>query len=145
MASNYRYLDVMTVRSSQVGAKLDSKSSHTSLLIEPIVMPNLEHIVIDHDKNDAEPCLFYPNGDKNKNIRREMEHTVVKHHLIDHSQYLEKHKKEYFRYVKKDKYANAQGPPLYYGKKHDPEVDGLLKKMHNTEKKIKGTIQIRLG
>jgi hypothetical protein len=114
-------------------------------MIEPILMPNLTHIIIDHDKNDAEPCLFYPNGDKNKNLRREIEHTVVKHHLIDHSQIVEKHKKEYFRYVKKDKYANAQGPPLFYGKKYDPEVDDILKNMKNTEKKIHGTVQIRLG
>ena len=145
MTSNHRYLDVMTVRPSQAGVNLDKKSQHGSLLIEPILMPSLEHIVIDHDKNDAEPHLFYPNGDKNKNIRREIEHTVVKHHLIEHTQIIEKHKKQYFRYVKKDKYANAKGPPLYYGKKYDPDVDDIIRNMKNTEKKIHGTVQIRLG
>ena len=145
MASNHRYLDVMTVRPSQAGANLESKSAHSNLLIEPVLMPNLEHIIIDHEKNNAEPCLFYPNGDKNKNIRREIEHTVVKHHLIEHSQIIEKKRKEYFRYVPKNKYASAQGPPLYYGKKYDPEVDSIVKSMKQTERKIYGTVQIRLG
>jgi hypothetical protein len=145
MASNHRYLDVMTVRPSHAGVTKEAKQPHNHLMIEPVVMPDLTHIVIDHDKNDAEPCLFYPNGDKNKNIRREIEHTVVKHHLIEHSQLVEKHKKQYFRYVKKDKYANARGPPLYYGKKYDPEVDRIVSRMKDTEKKIVGTVQIRLG
>lgn len=135
----------MTVRPSQAAVSKESKLSHNSLAIEPVLMPDLTHIVIDHDRNDAEPCLFYPNGDKNKNIRREIEHTVVKHHLIENTQYIEKHKKEYFRYVKKDKYANARGPPIYYGKKYDPEVGQIMAKMKETEKKIQGTVQIRLG
>jgi hypothetical protein len=145
MASNHRYLDVMTVRPSHAGVAKTTKQAHNHLMIEPVVMPDISHIVIDHDKNDAEPCLFYPNGDKNKNIRREIEHTVVKHHLIEHSQFVEKHKKQYFRYTKKDKYANARGPPLYYGKKYDPEVDRIVSRMKDTEKKIVGTVQIRLG
>lgn len=145
MASNHRYLDVMTVRSSKAGVTLDTKSHHSSLLIEPVLMPNLTHCVIDHDRNDAEPCLFYPNGDKNKNLRREIEHTVVKHHLIQNSQIIEKHRKEYFRYHPKDKYENARGPPLFYGKKYDPDVDNILKTMKNTEKKLYSTVQLRLG
>lgn len=70
MATNHRYLDVMTVRSSAQAGKSSSfrpnatnPNHHASLLlIEPIVMPNLDHISIDHEINTSEPCLFYPNG-----------------------------------------------------------------------------------
>lgn len=135
----------MTVRNSQAGVVRDAeRSSHSGLLIEPILMPKLDHIVIDHERNNAEPCLFYPNGDKNKNIRREIEHTVVKHHLLDHAQIVEKHKKQYFRYTPIDKYAYARGPPLYYGKKSNPELNEIVKKMKETEKKLHGTVQVRL-
>eukprot|EP00600_Ochromonadales_sp_CCMP1393_P005805 CAMPEP_0174959344 /NCGR_PEP_ID=MMETSP0004_2-20121128/3126_1 /TAXON_ID=420556 /ORGANISM="Ochromonas sp., Strain CCMP1393" /LENGTH=144 /DNA_ID=CAMNT_0016207655 /DNA_START=45 /DNA_END=479 /DNA_ORIENTATION=- len=144
MALNHRYLDVMTVRPSKVAVSNEVKPQHSSLLIEPILMPNLDHAQIDHEKNNAEPCLFYPNGDKNKNIRREIEHTLVKHHLIEQSKIVEKHKKEYFRIKKKNKFAHVQGPPLYYGKKYDPEVHGLLTTMKETERKIHGTTQLRL-
>jgi hypothetical protein len=145
MASNHRYLDVMTVRSSQAGVNLSTQSSHSTLLIEPILMPDLDHIIIDHEKNNVEPCLFYPNGDKNKNIRREIEHTVVKHHLIEHSKIVEKKKKQYFRYTPTNKYASAQGPPLYYGKKYDADADQIIKSMKELEKKMHGTVSVRLG
>jgi hypothetical protein len=143
-AQNHRYLDVMTIRPSKAGVTTDIKTPHSSLLVEPVLMPSLDHIIIDHEKNNAEPCLFYPNGDKNKNIRREIEHTLVKHHLIEHHSTVEKRRKEYFRIVKKNKYAHVQGPPLYYAKKYDPEVHDLLKTMKQTEYKISGTCQLRL-
>ena len=47
-----RYLDVMTVRPSQAAALHDSKTPHSSLLIEPILMPNLQHIEIAVEKKN---------------------------------------------------------------------------------------------
>mmetsp|Transcript_6033 Transcript_6033/g.13185 ORF Transcript_6033/g.13185 Transcript_6033/m.13185 type:complete len:131 (+) Transcript_6033:169-561(+) len=128
-AHNHRYLDVMTIRPKAGVTHI--KTPHSVLLVEPVLMPSLDHIIIDHEKNNAEPCLFYPNGDKNKNIRREIEHTLVKHHLIEHSQIVEKHRKEYFRIVQKSKYGHVK-------------VHSLLKSMKQTEYKIDGTTQLRL-
>lgn len=134
----------MTVRTSQGGVKQDTKTPHSSLLIEPVLLPNLDFINIEPQKNLAEPCLFYPNGEKNKNLRREIENTVVKHHLIQHSQHVPKKYKTKFRLKPVDKYADVKGPPLYYTKKPDPSTEDVLLQMRRTEHKIHSTVQIRL-
>lgn len=107
-------------------------------------MPNLEHINIDVQKEAGENCLFYPNGHKNRNIRREIENTVIKHQLDESHTEREKRRKNKYRIVKKDLYANAKGPPLYYSKKSDPQTMDLLKSMRLTEGKITNTVSIRV-
>ena len=144
MNTNHRYLDVMTIRTSNGGLSNETKTPHSKLLIEPVLLPSLEHIQIANERNLAEPCLFYPNGEKNKNLRREIENTVVKHHLIERSQAVKKREKELFRLKKVDKYAHVKQKPLYYAKKPDPETDDLILKMKGTESRIHGTVQIRL-
>lgn len=147
MNTNHRYLDVMTMHSTAsavtVGRQKQNQQ-HSSLLIEPVMLPNMDHIQLDSERNLAEPCLFYPNGEKNKNLRREIENTVVKHHLIERSQEREKKKKDVYRVKSIDKYAHVQGPPLYYGKKADIETDKMLLKMRKTEKLLDGTVALRL-
>lgn len=140
---SHRYLDVMTVRPSQGGVR-NVKTPHSSLLIEPILMPNLEHISIDVHKEAGENCLFYPNGEKNRNIRREIENTVIKHQLNERENEKQKKKKDKFRVVKKDPYANVVGPPLFYLKKPDPETENIIKSMKNTQGKIHATVQVRV-
>ncbi len=146
MTTNHRYLDVMTVRPSQGGLvrQQNSKLSHSLLLIEPILMPNLEHINIDVNKDASENCLFYPNGHKNRNIRREIENTVIKHQLNQNENHREKKRKNKYRIVTKDIYADAKGPPLYYSKKLDQETSQLIRAMKTTEGKIHSTVQIRV-
>lgn len=139
-----RYLDVMTVRPSQVASLADSKNPHSSLLIEPILMPNLQHIDIDPSAQEfKQNCLFYPNGTKNKHLRKEIESTTKKYDLaaLDHTT---ERKKDKFRIIKKDKYADVKGPPLYYTRRSDPETVDLLKAVKDNETKITGTVNLKL-
>lgn len=142
MATNQQPSVSSTVYSS--AAKPDSPP-HANLLIEPVLLPNMQHVHVDSQQDLEESCLFYPTGHKNKNIRREIENAVVKHHIIENSRMLASRKrKEIYRIVRPDPYANAKGPPLVYTKKKDPEVENLLGRMRHTEGKIEGLVQIRL-
>lgn len=139
-----RYLDVMTVRPSQAAALHDSKTPHSSLLIEPILMPNLQHIEIDPTANEfKQNCLFYPNGTKNKHMRKEIESTTKKYELASMERETEK-KKDKYRIIKKDKYADVKSPPLFYTRKGDAEIVNLLKSVKDNENKITGTVSLRL-
>jgi hypothetical protein len=170
LVSSHRYLDVLTTRSSQgVRSALTSspttknpstylhgephslsrpetsnKSSHRQLLIEPVLLPNLQHVNVDSLQDLEENCLFYPDGHKNKNIRREIESSVVKHHILENSKMKTGKTKDRFRVVRKDAYANAKGPPLFYGKEKDPEVADLLKQIRSKERKIVNTVQVHI-
>lgn len=119
--------------------------NHASLLIEPILLPNMQHVHVDSQQDLEESCLFYPTGHKNKNIRREIENSVVKHHIIENSRMIASRKrKEVYRIIRPDPYANAKGPPLVYTKKKDDVVENIIGKMHNTRGKMDGLVQIRL-
>lgn len=152
MTTNHRYLDVLTVRSSNAGlgssaftssySSSDKSRQHNKLLIEPIILPSLDHIPVNEDVDDLKPCLFYPNGEKNRNIRREIEHTVVKHHLINRNNIQEIKGKSFFRVEKIDQYANAKGPPIFYGRKRDPKFEELLKNVRHVENKIHRTVDV---
>jgi hypothetical protein len=71
-----RYLDVMTVRTSQ--GTLKQSAPHAQLLVEPIVLPDMTHLTVDDTLEVHESCVFYPTGQKNKNMRRTMEEMVRK-------------------------------------------------------------------
>lgn len=143
MTTNGRYLDVMTVRPSQAASVGDLKNPHSALLIEPILMPNLQHIEIENSLEFKQNCLFYPNGTKNKLMRKEIAATTKKYESIrvDHSNETRPDK---FRVIKKDKYANVKGPPLFYTRSADVETSQLLKSVKDNETKIAGTVQLKL-
>ncbi|RYG64744.1 hypothetical protein EON64_13355, partial [archaeon] len=46
---------------------------HCALLVEPVLLPALHHVHVESPQDLEESCLFYPNGSKNRNIRREIE------------------------------------------------------------------------
>lgn len=134
-----------TMNSTVLSSSKPESTPHANLLIEPILLPNMQHVHVDSQQDLEESCLFYPTGHKNKNIRREIENAVVKHHIIENSRMLAARKrKEIYRIVRPDPYANAKGPPLVYTKKKDKEVEQLLGKMRHTEGKIESLVQIRL-
>lgn len=149
LTSTHRYLDVMTVRTSQ-GRVPKSTGSHTSLLIEPILIPSLDHVNIEPPKEmPKEKCLFYPDGHKSKSINREIENAVRSYSLIEHSEFNNalgpppgsanlrpKHKKS--------KYADLVKEPLYYKGRKDNETANLIKSIKDNEGKIRGTVTIRL-
>ncbi len=118
--------------------------NHTSLLIEPVLLPNLQHVHVDTVQDLEESCLFYPDGHKNRNIRREIESSVVKHHILENNKLKSVKKKDRYRIVHKDIYADVKGPPLYYTKPRDPEMKELVKKMREKEGKILGTVQVKI-
>lgn len=121
-----------------------SPTTHNKLLIEPILLPNLQHVHVDNPQDLEESCLFYPNGHKNKNIRREIESNVVKHHIIENNRMKIPEKKNKYRVIPKDIYADVKGPPLYYTKPKDKETEDLLKTVRNKEHKIISTVQVRI-
>jgi hypothetical protein len=121
-----------------------STATHSTLLIEPILLPNLQHVHIDNPQDLEESCLFYPNGHKNRNIRREIESSVVKHHIIENNKIKPPVKKNKYRVLPKDPYANAKGPPLYNGKDKDRETEELLKSIRSKEYKIVSTVQVQI-
>lgn len=121
-----------------------SLTAHNSLLIEPILLPNLQHVHIDNPQDLEESCLFYPNGHKNRNIRREIESSVVKHHIIENNKLKPPVKKNKYRVLPKDPYANAKGPPLYYGREKDHDTEDMLKSLRSKEHKIVSTVQVQI-
>lgn len=118
--------------------------AHSSLLIEPILLPNLQHVHVDTVQDLEESCLFYPDGHKNRNIRREIESSVIKHHILENNKVKHVKTKDRYRIVRKDIYRDVKGPPLYYTKKEDAEMKDLLKTIRNKESKIVSTVQVRI-
>lgn len=119
-------------------------NSHTSLLIEPVLLPNLQHVHVDTVQDLEESCLFYPDGHKNRNIRREIESSVVKHHILENNKLQPIKKKDRYRIIRKDIYADVKGPPLFYTKPEDPEMKNLVKKIRAKEGKILSTVQVKI-
>lgn len=170
LVSSHRYLDVLTSRPSQrQNSTVNSsgiqkvpstflhaethdlsrpassiKPNHNNLLIEPILLPNLQHVNVDSLQDLEENCLFYPDGHKNKNIRREIESSVVKHHILENSKYKPPKMKDRYRVIQKDMYADVRGPPLYYTKPKDPEMEQLMKQIRSKESKIVSTVQVKI-
>ena len=64
MAKSIRYMDVMAVRSSSKG----TNTQH--LLVEPLVLPDMDHVDVEQTAEISDKCLFYPSGKKNKNLRQ---------------------------------------------------------------------------
>lgn len=86
--SNTRYMDVLTVRPSTGASRGNTGNGrttpHSSLLVEPIVLPDMQHVSVDLKEDITESCLFYPTGQKNKNMRRELEVAVRGMYEPDH-------------------------------------------------------------
>jgi hypothetical protein len=135
-----RYLDMMTVRPSQ-GKITKSGDTHHSMLIEPILLPNLEHIHVDVSHSQTENCLFYPNGHKNRNMRKEIESTVKRH---DEMPQEEKRRTSKYRTNPVDQYAHVKPKPLQFSRKMNDETADIIKSMKHTQGKLYGTTQIRL-
>lgn len=125
----------------------NSNSIHSSLLIEPILLPNIQHISIDNPQDlEESACLFYPNGQKNKNMRREIETSILKHQMISRSVLKNKIKPKdnKIKQAKYDPYADVKPSTLYFKKEEkDPESVEILKTMREREKKIKNLLHIQ--
>jgi hypothetical protein len=70
-------MDVLTVRTSHATTTRD-RAPHSKLLVEPVVLPDMNHLSVDDTLEVHESCIFYPTGQKNCNMRRTMEEMVRK-------------------------------------------------------------------
>ncbi len=131
---------MMTVRPSQ-GMIVKASSTHQSLLIEPVLLPSLEHIHVDVSNTTSDNCLFYPNGHKNRNMRKEIENTVKRHDEIPREV---KKRKSKYRVIPADPYEHIKSSPLQHSRKLRNETIDIIKSMRDTESKMQATTQIRL-
>jgi len=71
--SQHRYLDVMTIRSSNGSSKL-IKDGKSSLLLEPVHLPEMVHVHVDPARGDSQDSrFFYATGEKNPNLNKHIE------------------------------------------------------------------------
>ena len=144
---SHRYLDVLTIRPSHGKSSVVNKNSHSSLLIEPVLLPNLEHLNMDPLPEIQHNCLFYPNGDKNKNMRNEIEQSIKKHQasILEETLANEPIIKNKYRKFKTNKYKNVKSiEPLFYSKQSDENTKDLIKSIKSNESKLQGIIQVRV-
>lgn len=139
-----RYLNVMTTRSSHAKS-LKPPGTHSKLLIEPVVMPNLTHINVEPQHEAKQTCLFYPTGERNTNLRREIqEKTMMNNKLLEQEIRSPKLKNKY-RKVKEDPYGNPyRGDPLYYTKSRDKSAEAIIQNVRTHTWKIDSTVNMRL-
>ena len=72
-----RYMDTMTIRPRN-GRFTKNQNMVHDLLVEPVILPDLEHLSVDESLEVHENCVFYPTGYKNVNMRNTMEEMVRK-------------------------------------------------------------------
>lgn len=170
MSSEFRYLDVMTVRPSIAtgSASTGRASAHQSLLVEPILLPeDLSHLNLDRqpDVSESDACFFYPSGQKNVNMQHVI-HKVTQEKLSEYS--LKQDRKSATKQQKKKTKAlppssslaaagagainskamgtgSIESAPrkkqqLYYGRKPDVRTANLLNTLRFNEAKIVGII-----
>ena len=146
-----RYMDVLTMRSTQkgnalvkIGAGGSSRVSreHTKLLVEPILLPDMNHLVVDDAQEVDPPCLFYPTGAKNSNMRRRMEDMVRKVNAPDKPLILTKSSTVLAK-PKKKKVLDPNMPvePLVYTRRSEADTDlkYLLTRKVVNENKLRST------
>lgn len=147
-----RYLDIMTIRASN-GSTM-STESHQKLFIEPICVPNMNHLSVDDIEEAKDSCLFYPTGHKNRQMKLEIEATVrsldPKVSTLSSSTLLEVKEakttaaKTSTRNISNVGTANpmthSKTPLHYYTKKPSAEIKALLGKVRESEGKIVRTI-----
>lgn len=151
MAAKTRYMDVLTIRSSQKSSALSqtgvagsrTSKSHALLLVEPIVLPDMNHLTVDDAHEVNAPCLFYPTGAKNMSMRRSMEDMVRKVNAEDKPTRIVK-SSLILTSPKKKKVLDPTMPlePLVYTKKKsdvDADVAYLMSKKHVNERNLRST------
>ena len=146
-----RYMDVLTMRSTQkadalskigMGGSARASREHTKLLVEPILLPDMNHLVVDDAREVNPPCLFYPTGAKNGNMRRSMEDMVRKVNAADKPLRFTK-SSTVLAQPKKKKVLDPDMPvePLVYTRRAetDADVQYLLHKKAVNERALKST------
>jgi len=148
-----RYMDVLTMRSTQkadalskIGQSGSSRTNrdHTKLLVEPVLLPDLNHLAVDDAREVDPPCLFYPTGAKNTNMRRSMEDMVRKVNAPDKPLHFTK-SSTVLAQPKKKKVLDPNMPvePLVYSRRTetDADVQYLLSRKGQNERNLISTVK----
>ena len=145
---------------------------HGYLLVEPVVMPDLQHLSVGNGDDGSNNQLFYPSGAKSKNMRNSLCHSIREIYasadpiLKDHHKYnaqeiaavrkaLERdyqtfQSPERFKRLEKERLeaiANPRPIPLVYRRQSDEykqQVKQLLKKVKSKEIDITSLTSIRV-
>lgn len=138
-----RYLDVLTIRSAQKGTLSAAQAATTSrvpkdyskLLVEPVVLPDMNHLQVDDAREVNGPCLFYPTGHKNNGMRRSMEDMVRKVHAVDPVPFRPKKTSTVLTAPKRKKVLDPTMPtePLVYSRVA-PETDATVAQLMGRKK-----------
>jgi len=168
-ASDYRYLDVMTVRASGGAARRKESSvtgvPHNKLLVEPILLPDdLSHLNIEKPNGavtESDMCFFYPSGEKNANFSD----VVITAARDKMSEYRERDKRKMKKtsthnHTKPHSSSNVLGKAcsvgnrtsgseekprekLYYSRREDRKTENLLNSLRFNEAKILGILSTK--
>jgi len=127
-----------------------ASSSTSSLLVDPIALPDMSHVDIPAttNENSNSPRLFYATGDKNPNMLKQVEDRLVPTPLEDiENNITKKLKKTAKKKTKMSSYLvpvyKPSGPEpsrkgeLYYTKKPDPATAKMIKDMRKNESKMR--------
>jgi len=141
------YLDVVTVRQSH-GMSRRPKTQHCKLLVEPVMLPEMQHLTVDDSREVSETCLFYPTGHKNINMRRSMEEIVRKVMQTDKVPRPTLKTLTVLTPKRKKKVLDATMPvqPLFYSKRAsasatEDEMADLLGCKKRNEAKLRGVLK----
>jgi len=71
-------MDILTIRPTNSTFSRKNES-YTTLLVEPVVLADMEHLSLDDPLEVYDDCTFYPTGYKNMNMKNTMEEMVRKY------------------------------------------------------------------
>lgn len=169
--AQYKYLDVMTVRSSAAAGSqsIDSGTicnafcvseavyfdlgKHLQLLVEPVVVPeNMSQYDIHGTEKtlESETRYFYPTGKKNINMRQVIEKTTrdAQRGPSGPGNPKKRQARGYASIIPQQSKPTTELPPkpkdkLFYGKKPDLKTENLLNTLRFNEAKIVGVISTK--
>lgn len=152
------YMDVMTVRPSQAAYRdtsgLSSKSisstsssssassssstqtSHHSLFMGPVVMPDMRdsYASLAPPMNSKESCLFYATGDKSLNLKKTLENTIRRANGYEEDQSLPPPKPIKHPKKPEPELCPKPRPVLFYTKKKgNNETKKIINKSRDNE------------
>lgn len=169
--SDYRYLDVMTVRASGGAARRQQSSvtgiQHSKLLVEPILLPDdLSHLNIEKPSGavtESDTCFFYPSGEKNANFS-DVVITAARDKMSEYRQRDNSRNKSNASTLSKHKaikphssssilgkkstvsaLSSEEKPreKLYYSRREDRKTENLLNSLRFNEAKILGVLSTK--
>jgi hypothetical protein len=140
-AGAYRYLDAMTVRPSEAASR-PRTGMHATLLVEPIVMPNIGYIDVGKNKLSPGKSMFYPNEHKGANLEKSLTNKLNECSIAPHRPPVGTKKKKTKVDLVPDvtERRKARAPQ---SRKPDDEVKNMISSLRDMESKLDFATGIR--